>query len=74
MFFVAMADRGDSSYTRVKIIWQDRIEDACLEIVLFVADSSNSKCRLSEETRKSGIALTVVIPSVGSVRKQEKVE
>lgn len=60
MFFVGMADRVDSSYTRVKKIWQDRIEDACLEIVLFfVADSSNSKCRLSEETRKGGIAFRI---------------
>lgn len=60
LFFVEMADRVDSSYTRVKIIWLDGIEDACMEIVhFFVADSSNSKCRLSEETRKSGIAFRV---------------
>lgn len=39
LFFVEMADRVDSSYTRVKIIWLDGIEDACMEIVhFFVAD------------------------------------
>lgn len=55
-----MADTVDSSYTRVKIIRQDRIEEECLEVVLFfVADSSNSKHRLSEETRKGGIAFRV---------------
>lgn len=59
MFFVKMADRVDSSYTRVQIMWQDRIEDACLETVLFVADSSNSKCRLSKETRKGGVAFRI---------------
>lgn len=54
-----MAVRVDSSYTKVRIMWQDRIEDACLETVLFVADSSNSKRRLSEETRKGGVAFRI---------------